>query len=65
MSESELTDSRRLEFLVSNRHLRLHGSDAAGWWITDVSEGLEVRVKDAPTFRAAIDAVAMAEGGEQ
>lgn len=62
-TDRELTDSQRLEFLVANhRHLRIYGSDTDGWSVADVSSGLQFPVINAPTFRAAIDAAAMAEG---
>jgi len=61
----ELNDGQRLDFIVARPHLRIAGSNDRGWSVMDCSNGLTFVVRNQPTFRAAIDAAAMAEGGEQ
>lgn len=52
---------RRLDWLIANRHMDLHGDDRRGWVIDDLSTGEAVLYTGGRTAYAAIDAAILKE----
>lgn len=49
-------DAARLDWVISNPHMRVKGLDKLGWHVLDCSNGLTFVVRGEGTYRSAIDA---------
>ncbi len=55
-------DTKRLDWVICNRDMRVQGDDSRGWHVLDCSDGLTFVVREEGSFRSAIDSAMKAKG---